>query len=104
MSGAQEILDIVHHDWDILACLSRHEDNTHSSEKFRAQDFAFGGGKRQDDEIVLVLAGDRLPFGRENPDYPERDVSDADLTADHVLAGLVQILGSGFPQHDDLRG
>ena len=74
------------------------------SEKFRAQDFAFGGGEGEDDEIVLVLAGDRLPFGRQNADHTERDVSDADLAADHVFAGLEQILGSGFPQHDDLCG
>ena len=69
---------------NLIARLSRHQDDPDGSEKLRAQDFAFGGGKRKDDEIVLVLAGDRLPFGRQNADHTERDVSDADLTSDHV--------------------
>ena len=68
-----------------------------------AEHAALGRGKRQHDDIVLILAKCRLTLPGQEPDDAQRRALDLDDGANRVLARSEQLMIDGLPDQSDER-
>ena len=77
-------------------------DHEHARDKLLqpALNLGLKRGVGHEDDIVLVLAHDRLPLAGRHPHYLKGEVLDAHGLPDGIRAGAIQLLDHGLAEHD----